>query len=147
MGIKLTIVENPEFKQPEIILRCEALNHDLRKIVEFIRVRSHTIPVKEGGASTLLALSGVFYFESVDKKTFAYCASEVYECSESLAELERRLADTTFVRASKSCIVNAALIRSVKPLDNHRLTALMRNGERQIINRHYVVALKEKLGI
>ena len=147
MAIKLVIEEDPTYKDPEFTLRCEKLNSNLRRIVEYIRVRSDTIAVKAEGASRLIPLASIFYFESVDKKTFAYDASSVYECGESLAVLEQKLANSTFVRTSKSCIVNAVLIKSVKPLDNHRLMACMRNGEAQIINRHYVAALKEKLGL
>ncbi len=147
MNIKLMIEESPEYREPEITLRCERVNDNLRRIVEYIRVRSDAIAVKAEGTSRLLPLSNIFYFESVDKKTFVYCASNVYECAQRLNELEGKLTNSTFVRVSKSCIVNAVLIKSVTPLDNHRLKAFMRNGEAQIINRHYVAALKEKLGL
>ncbi len=147
MDIRLLIEENPDYKPPEIRLRCARMDDNLRKIVEYIRVRSDTIAVKTDGAARVLPLATVFYFESVDRKAFAYCASNVYECGESLAVLEKKLAESTFVRISKSCIVNTMSIKSVKPLDNHRLKALLRNGEAQIINRHYVTALKDKLGL
>ncbi len=147
MEIKLIIDESPAYKDPEIILRCERVEGSLRKIVEYIRVRSDTIPIKADGIPRPLPLSNVFYFESVDKKTFVYCSNNVYECAQTLTELEKKLSGSTFVRISKSCIVNTVLIKSVKPLDNHRLKALLRNGEAQIINRHYVNMLKEKLGL
>ena len=147
MEIKLVVEESPEYREPEIILRCERVVGHLKRIVEYIRVRSDTIEVKAEGIPRPLPLSNVFYFESVDKKTFAYCASNVYEYAQTLAELEKKLTNSTFVRVSKSCIVNTVLIKSVQPLDNHRLKALLRNGEAQIINRHYITVLKEKLGI
>ena len=147
MEIKLVIEESPAYREPEIILRCKRVEGSLRRIVEYIRVRSDFIAINADGISRPLPLANVFYFESVDKKTFAYCANNVYECEQTLAELEKKLTSSTFTRISKSCIVNTVLIKSVKPLDNHRLKALLRNGEAQIINRHYVAGLKEKLGL
>jgi DNA-binding LytR/AlgR family response regulator len=147
MGIKLIIEESPEYSEAEIVLRCERVEGSLRNIVDYIRVRSDSIAVKADGISRLLPLSNVFYFESVDKKTFVCSASSVYECAQTLTELEKRLTNSTFVRVSKSCIVNTVLIKNVRPLDNHRLKVFLRNGEAQIINRHYVAALKAKLGL
>lgn len=147
MDIKLVIEESPEYREPEIILRCERVAGNLKKIVEYIRVRTDAIEIKAEGIPRPLPLSSVFYFESVDRKTFAYCASSVYECEQTLSELEKKLTNCTFARISKSCIVNTVLIKSVSPLDNHRLKAYLRNGEAQIINRHYVAVLKEKLGL
>lgn len=147
MRIKLTIDESPRYKDAEIVIRCERVEGSLKNIVDYIRVRSNPIAVKANGSTLLLPLSSVFYFESVDKRSFAYCASSSYECTQTLTELEIRLASSQFVRISKSCIVNMALIKNVCPLDNHRLKVFLRNGEAQIINRHYVAALKERLGL
>ena len=46
-----------------------------------------------------------------------------------LSALEEKLANTTFVRISKNCIVNTAWLKSVSPLWNHRLEALLKNGD------------------
>lgn len=101
MGIKLTIDESPGYREAEIVIRCERVEGSLKNIVNYIRVLSDPIAVKADGTTRLLPLSSVFYFESVDKRSFAYCASSVYECAQTLAELEKRLASSTFVRISK----------------------------------------------
>lgn len=49
-----------------------------------------------------------------------------------------------FARISKSVIVNIRKIREIKPQLNGRFEAVLDNGERQVVNRHYVNGLKEK---
>ena len=95
----------------------------------------------------VFSLDDVYYFDSTDERTFIYLASEVYECDMKLYELEQQLADTNFVRISKSCIVNIIKLDSVRPLINSRYEAKLENGEKLIINRHYLPGFKRKFGI
>ena len=87
----------------------------------------------------------VYYLDSVDGKTFLYLEKEVYSCRETLAALEGKLAHTWFVRISKNCIINSNFLQSVRPLFNHRLEAFLPNGEKLIVTRNYIEALKDKL--
>lgn len=81
----------------------------------------------------------------MDGKTFLYLEKEVYTCRDTLTSLEERLSCTSFTRISKSCLVNTSFLKSVRPLYNHRLEAVLQNGEKLIITRNYIEPLKEKL--
>ena len=94
-----------------------------------------------------MAPEEIYYFEAVDNKIFIYLEKEVYETKRKLYELERLFQGTDFFRASKSCIVILAKVKSLSPAFNGRFEALMRNGERVMISRQYVPILKEKLGL
>lgn len=83
----------------------------------------------------------------MDNKVFAYLEKDVYETKYKLYELEDRLFRTDFFRASKSTVVNLAMVESLSPAFNGRFEACMKNGERLIISRQYVPVLKEKLGL
>ena len=89
----------------------------------------------------------VFYFESVDQKVFAYCASEVYQVRSKLYELLDELPGWIFVRVSKSVILNINKMKSLTPAFGGRYEALLKNGEKVIISRQYVSSLKEVLGV
>lgn len=72
---------------------------------------------------------------------------EVYETTEKLFEWEKRLQDTAFVRISKSTILNTDKLKSVRPILSGRMEALLMNGEKQMINRHYLISFKNKFGL
>ncbi len=83
--------------------------------------------------------------ETVDSKTFLYTKEHTYLCRQSLTTLEDRLKHMTFVRVSKSCILNISHLKCVAPFVNHRLKAELTNGEQLIISRNYIDALKAQL--
>ena len=78
---------------------------------------------------------------------FLYLEQDVYEAKYKLYELEERFQGTDFFRVSKSTILNLAKVSRLNPALGGRFEALMKNGEKLIISRQYVPALKEKLGL
>ena len=89
----------------------------------------------------------IYYFESVDNKTFIYCREKVFESKNKLYELENQFINTSFFRASKSIILNLSKIKKLQPMFNGRFEAILSNNERVIISRKFVPVLKEKLGL
>lgn len=145
--MKLIIEENLEQEDVEIIIKCSMLDERLKKLIAQIRAYSFSIKASKGNETKSIALEDIYYFESVDEITYLYCAHEVYECDKKLYELEDSLRTTSFVRVSKSVILNVDWMSHVKPLFDGKFEASMQNGERVIINRHYVKAFKEKFGL
>ena len=95
----------------------------------------------------LLEPDEVYYFETVDNKVFACCKKEVYEVREKLYTLEGMLPVESFMRASKSAILNLNKVKSLSPAFGGRFEAVLDNGEKTIISRQYVPVLKERLGL
>ena len=89
----------------------------------------------------------MYYFESVDNKVFAYGKSEVSELKQKLYKLEQRFAGTDFIRISKSMILNLAKVERFAPSFSGRFEAILQNGEKVMISRQYVPALKKQLGL
>jgi len=89
----------------------------------------------------------VFYIEAVDRVAFLHCESEVYEAKYKLHELEKMLAAYDFFRVSKSMLVNLLQIRSFTSVAKRRLEAVMKNGEKVPISRHYMAALRNLLDL
>ncbi len=142
--MKLTIEQSDSFREPEITIRCGMIDAGLQHVINELQLMMFSISGSKDGAIHKLALEDIFYFESVDEKTFVCCEREVYQCGYRLYELEERLEGTDFVRISKSVILNTAKLKSIRPQLNGRFEAVMENGEKQIINRHYVEALRSK---
>ena len=103
--------------------------------------------MRKDNSTKILKIEDICYFESVDEQTFVYTQEDVYSCQKKLYEAEEILSDTSFVRISKSCILNIDYLESVRALLNGKLEGTLSNDERVIINRHYVPAFKKKFGV
>lgn len=142
--MKLLIEQNDGYREPEIHIKCGLIDADLQHIIDEIQTLMFSLPVSKDGAVSKLSLEEIFYFESVDERTFVYSRTEVYACDYKLYEVEDKIGKCGFARISKSVVVNIQKIKLIKPQLNGRFEAILDNGERLIVNRHYVSALKQK---
>lgn len=92
-------------------------------------------------------LKDIFYLESVDRKIYIYTEKKNYELNEKLYVLEETLAESGFVRISKSMLLNMNKIYSFVPTFSGNLEALLLNKEKVVISRRYVANLKKQLGM
>lgn len=145
--MKLIIEQESNCEEIEIIIRCSSINSELQKIIDAIKICSFTITAYKDGYLQKINHEDVCYIESVDEKTFIYCENDVYDCKMKLFELEDTLTTSSFVRISKSCILNIDFIEKVRPMLNGKYEVLLLNGEKLIINRHYVPDFKKRFGL
>lgn len=142
--MKLKIEESLAQEETEITIKCAYVDDTLKKLIEQIRSYSSSIIGNKHGNMHNISLNNIFYFESNEDQTFIYCNDNVYECEKKLYELESMLCNTSFIRISKSCIVNIDNLIHVHPLFDGKFEAVTLNGSVLIINRHYVKAFKAK---
>lgn len=93
-----------------------------------------------------VSIADIYYINSVDSKSFAYCKQAVYEIKEKLYEIEA-LELPEFLRISKSTILNLSTIKYLQPDISGRLEAVLTNGEKVVISRNYVKELKKAFGV
>lgn len=143
--MKLIVEEDPNRRdEPEIIVRCASIDAKLRRIIEQIRLYSFALDAKQDGISRKVPLEQIFYIESVQNRTFFYLGDEVLESDLKLYELEVMLSGSSFVRISKSCILNTSAVRSVSADINGRLIVMLENGERVVVSKHYSADFRAK---
>lgn len=128
-----------------VLIRCRAVTEEVREIAAFVKSRQGSLSGTAEGGQYEIAVSDICYIESVDGKTFLYTNERVYESPSRLYELEERLQSKHFLRIAKSMLVNLMKIQSIQPAFNGRFTAVLRSGEKVIISRSYVKALKAAL--
>ena len=145
--MKITIDESSDNKETEIVIKCSVLDDNLKRIIEVIKNSDERIIGIINGTSNLILPTDIYYFESVDKKTFIYTEAQVLETPLRLYEIEEKLSKYDFFRASKSTIINISKIKRLSPKFNGRLDALLENGEKLIVSRQYVQVVKEILGM
>ena len=143
--MKIIINEQPHCEETEVIINCRSADESILKLVSSIKSSDKRISGSKNGKVYVLEAEDIYYFDSVDKKTFIYTKNEVYETPLRLYELEQKLSGTDFFRASKSSIINIAHIKSFSAMFGGKLEALLENNEKLIVSRQYVPVLKHKL--
>lgn len=145
--MKITIETPREGEEDEIIIRCANLDEKTMQLIYSLKSDQDVLMGYQEEKIMRIASKDVDYFESVDNKVFAYTRHGVYEIHKKLYELEQEYGGSDFLRISKSTIVNLSKIAYVKPIFNGRFEAKLKNEEKLIISRQYVLDLKKKLGI
>lgn len=145
--MKITIETPRPGEEDEIIVRCASLDDKLLQLISSFRTEQDKLTGYLEDKIVKLSPRDIFYFESVDNKVFAYTGKGVYEIHKKLYELEAEYENTDFLRISKSSIVNIAKIAYIRPIFNGRFEAKLKNEEKIIISRQYVLELKKKLEI
>lgn len=143
--MKLSIHQDKQFTETEVIINCAYVDKRLQKLTDYIRQYSFSLECESDGNQYQLPIEDIYYIESVDSKTFLYDHERTYSSRQTLTTLEEQLKNMTFVRISKSCLLNVSYLKCVVPYANHRLKAELKNGEQLIISRSYVETLKNKL--
>lgn len=142
-----TRIELISENQPEeIVVRCYSITDEIQNMISFIENDKKIIGYKRGTAYPL-KMSDIYYFEIVDQKAFIYCDQDIYESKMKLYEFERETDGTSFFRASKSLIINADKIDSIKPSLSGRFEVILLNKEKLIVSRQYVRVLKHMIGL
>ena len=145
--MKISVVSPLPGQEDEIIFRCHTLPDDMNRFVYGLRYCELKFAGHDEHGISMITESDIYYFESVDKKVFAYCSQSVYEVKEKLYQVEELSEMLPFMRISKSMIINLDKIRHISPTLGGRFEALLDNDEKVIISRQYVPLLKDKLGV
>ena len=115
----------------------------INDIVRFVENLEGNISGTKGEKKYAIPVTEIFYIESVDNKTFIYSSKDCYETTRKLYEFEELLKGRSFLRISKSVVLNIMKVDSIKPALNGRFSCILRNGEEVIISRKYVNPFKE----
>lgn len=143
MQTKITKIDRDK---PELLeIHCHFVSDEVREIVTFVKSRQGQLTATADERQYEVAVSDVFYIESVDNRNFIYTKDKVYETRQKLYELEDALSEKHFLRVSKSVLLNLMKVSSIKPALNSRFTAVLFSGEQVVISRKYVPALKKAL--
>jgi len=146
----VNIIENSNIKETKINIECNKTDESIIKLVSLIKNINNNgrkiIGISQG-ETYCLEQDRILYFESVDRKTFCYTDDSVFEVGMKLYEIDEKYENTSYLRISKSVIVNLNRVKSVKPEFDGKMLATMDNDEKIYISRQYVPIFKKKIGI
>lgn len=145
--MKIEIIQNESIKETEITIKAKLIDDELSEVIACLSLIGNTVAGEREGIVSFIPLKDIYYFESVDNKTFFYTKDDVFEIKARLYELCEKLANTSYVRISKSTIANLRKLKSIKRSTGARLEAELTNGEKLMVSRQYVNEIKNKLGV
>lgn len=145
--MKISINVDTNIKDTEIAISCNQLTPEIEKLLATLRMLDKQLTAVKDGETYLLDVSQIVYIESVDRKTFVYTRDAYFESQLKLYELEERLCECGFFRASKSCVVQMKYIKSLKADIDRKIRLTLENGEKIMVSRQYADGLKRKLGV
>ena len=102
--------------EEEVVIRCNTLSEEvmmLQKQLSEIVSSKLKLEVYKGDTVLYLSPDEILFLETTDTFLAVHTAKEIYSAKERLYTLEEML-PSSFIRISKSSIVNIANIRSVK---------------------------------
>lgn len=145
--VKITILENQPVGETELLIKCQKVDETVTRLLSRLNIGIQKINAYQGDKLFLIDPKDVYYFESVDKKTFAYLEKGVLETNLRLYEVMECGFHPSYFRASKSSIINIDKIQSATPLLNGNLLIELFNGEKVLISRRYVLDFNQLIGL
>src|SRR5699024_2399898 len=121
----------------KITIQAPKKTENISKLTSFIDQLTHTILVQQNDKQTNIDIHSILYVENVERLTFIYTNTEMYEDNRPLYEIEKLLIPYEFIRINKQTVINPRYIQSVKALFNSRYELLMSSTEKLIVTRHY----------
>ena len=142
--MKIELKKDPLVPENELHIHCRKITAEVQTVLNKLQV--HKISGKSPENETMvIPLLSVLYFESVDKRVFAYTENQVLETGYRLYELEEKFPAGWFFRISKTMIVNMGKIRSIRPEEGRRLKVQLQNGEWLLVSRAYAASFQRQL--
>lgn len=126
----------------QVIIECVEITPEIKEIYAYATSKGRELTGSCGEYTKKFRLEDVFYFEAVEKKTFAYTKDDVFEVRMKLYEIVEAFEGQHFIRCSKSIVVNLMKLEKISPILNGKFLAHMKNGEQVIVSRQYVPELK-----
>jgi len=145
--LKISIHTDDSVTETEIVITCNRLTPEIETMLATLRILNQQLTVMKGEEVILLDVSGIIYIETVDRKTFVYTKEAVYESKLKLYEVEARLCESGFIRASKSCLIHLRHIKSLRTDIDRRIRVTFESGEQILVSRQYADDLKKRLGV
>lgn len=146
--MKLNIEIDPSLKEDEIIIRASKRDDRISRIedaLEKMITLDSEIILTLDDTEYYLPKNDILFFETAGNKVAAHTVDSMYYTSRKLYELETVL-PSTFLRISKSCIINTARIKSLAKNLTGASRVTFEGCEKTVyVSRSYYKLLKDKI--
>lgn len=126
-----------------ITIECkDPQNTDIQALLRYIQSFHQKLKVRDGDEWKVVPPQIILYGEYVNRSVFLYTKENIYPSPISLSDLEKH---NSFIRCSKSMVVNIHEITKLKSEVSGSIRATLSNEECILISRHYASMLRKAL--
>ncbi|MCR5026352.1 MAG: LytTR family transcriptional regulator [Methanobrevibacter sp.] len=146
--MKVNLFLSKEVDEPYADIHTNQLTDNISKAISILESEeaSEMLAVKKGSDIALLEFSDIYMFRVEDKQVNVYTENTNYLVKKPLYQVEEDL-DQSFIRISKTTIVNLKKINRVAPSLKGMMFLELKNGLKDNISRKYLPDFKEALGL
>ena len=139
---------DPKYQELELHVCKDAMDEEVvRTLGDLHALFDESIrAVDERGNQLLLPLVGIYSFFAEGQRVYALDEKQKYVVSAKLYELEEKY-EESFVRISKSELVNVKKIKSLDLSLTGTIKVLMKNGYETYSSRRNVAKIRERLAL
>ncbi len=135
--MKLLRTREENLEENYLELHYDEIDDETAAVLERLRPALKYIEGTIDGKRLTVPLTDMYYFETVDRKTFGYTNNSCLEVKETLQGIIDEYENAGFVRISKSSIVNLYKIKKLQGDLNMRTLIHLKNDECLVMNRGY----------
>ena len=143
--MKLIKTKEENLEENYLELHYDKIDEETSAVLERLRDTLRYIEGTFEDKKVTIALTDIFYIETVDRKTFAYTKDMCVEIKEALRDILEEYSNIGFARISKSTVVNIYKIKKIQGDINMRVIIFLKNDEKLIMNRSYKNEFYERL--
>lgn len=146
--MKVNLFLSKDVDEPYADIHTNQLTDNISKAISILESEeaSEMLAVKKGSDIALLEFSDIYMFRVEDKQVNVYTENTNYLVKKPLYQVEEDL-DQSFIRISKTTIVNLKKINRVAPSLKGMMFLELKNGLKDNISRKYLPDFKEALGL
>lgn len=135
--MKIDVIQEDAYTEPAIHIHCQKRDHRIEKIVAAIYAADGNISLCQDGMVYMVSRNEILYFETVDRRVFAYTAKSVYEMQGRFKDVEDEMREFGFFRVSKTIVANLLHIKAIAPNLNRKFLITLSNNEKIVLSRKY----------
>ena len=146
--MKVNLFLSKEVEEPYADIHTDQLTDNISKAISILESEesSDMLAVKKGSDIALLEFSDIYMFRVEDKQVNVYTENANYLVKKPLYQVEEEL-DQSFIRISKTTIVNLKKIQRVAPSLKGMMFIELKNGLKDNISRKYLPDFKNALDL
>ncbi len=134
------VLEDSDNKEIEITIKGDITSEKVGHIISLLKSSniSSKIIVFDEEREMLLNISNIYYFEIIDRRTFAITNNGRYICKYTLMELFSLFKSQGIVQIGKSVLVNINHIKSLEAEFSGNYVVNLSNNEKVIASRFFM---------
>lgn len=143
--MKLIKIHKDDLEENYLELHYDRIDEETNSVLDRLRDTLRYIEGTCENRKVNIAVADIYYFETVDRKNFAYTKDMCVEVGETLRDIIEEYSKIGFVRISKSSVINIYKIKKLQGDINMRVIIYLKNDEKLIMNRSYKKEFYDRL--